>query len=175
MASRRGLTRAALAAALCLGAALRFWALSYGLPAIFNPDEIPILSRALALAKGDLNPHNFLYPTLYFYELFAWESMYFVVGRAIGLYRSVADFQNAFFVDPSRLVLVGRALTAVFGIATIAAVYDAGRRLYDRRVGIGAALFLAVAPFAVRDAHYVKLDVPTAFFVTLTYAALARL
>jgi hypothetical protein len=161
-----------LLAIVALAAALRYWAISYGLPAIFNPDEIPILSRALALAKGDLNPHNFLYPTLYFYELFAWEALYFVVGRAAGIYRSVADFQNAFFVDPSRLVLVGRALTALFGVATIAAVYDAGRRLYDRRVGLGAALFLAVAPFAVRDAHYVKLDVPTAFFTTLTYAAL---
>ena len=164
-----------LLAIAALAAALRFWAISYGLPAIFNPDEIPILSRALALAKGDLNPHNFLYPTLYFYELFAWETLYFAVGRVAGIYRSVADFQNAFFVDPSRLVLVGRTLTAVFGVATIAAVYDAGRRLYDRRVGLGAALFLAVAPFAVRDAHYVKLDVPTAFFTTLTYAALARI
>lgn len=164
-----------LAAIIALGAGVRFWAITYGLPAIFNPDEIPILSRALALAKGDLNPHNFLYPTLYFYELFAWEGMYFVVARLAGVYRSVADFQNAFFVDPSRLVLVGRTLTAAFGVATIAAVYDAGRRFYDRQVGLGAALFLAVAPFAVRDAHYVKLDVPTAFFVTVTYAALARL
>jgi len=164
-----------LLAIVALAAFLRFWAISYGLPAIFNPDEIPILSRALALAKGDLNPHNFLYPTLYFYELFAWEALYFAVGRLAGIYRSVSDFQNAFFVDPSRLVLVGRTLTAIFGVATIGAVYDAGRRLYDRRVGLVAALFLAVAPFAVRDAHYVKLDVPTAFFVTLTYAALGRI
>jgi len=164
-----------LLAVAALAAALRFWAISYGLPAIFNPDEIPILSRALALAKGDFNPHNFLYPTLYFYELFAWEASYFVLGRAIGVYRSLADFQNAFFVDPSRLVLVGRTLTATFGVATIVAVYDAGRRMFDRRVGLGAALFLAAAPFAVRDAHYVKLDVPTAFFVTVTYAALGRI
>lgn len=164
-----------LIAIVALAAALRFWALSYGLPAIFNPDEIPILSRALAFAKGDLNPHNFLYPTLYFYALFVWEGLYFVAGRLAGTYQSVAEFQNAFFVDPSRLVLVGRTLTATFGIVTVVAVYDAGRRFYDRQVGIGAALFLAVAPFAVRDAHYVKLDVPTACFVTLTYAALGRL
>ncbi|HTL44065.1 MAG TPA: glycosyltransferase family 39 protein [Vicinamibacterales bacterium] len=166
---------AVLVTIVALAAALRLWAVSYGLPAIFNPDEIPILSRALAFAKGDLNPHNFLYPTLYFYALFVWETLYFVVGRVAGLYHSVADFQNAFFVDPSRLVLVGRTLTAAFGVASVVAVYEAGRRFFDRQVGIGAALFLAVAPFAVRDAHYVKLDVPTAFFVTLAYAALARL
>ena len=131
-----------LVAVVALSAVLRFWAITYGLPAIFNPDEIPILSRALALAKGDLNPHNFLYPTLYFYELFAWEALYFVVARVAGTYQSLAQFQNAFFVDPSRLVLVGRTLTATFGVATVIAVYFAGRRLYNRNVGIAAALFL---------------------------------
>ena len=136
MKTRTGRAAAAvLVAIVALGAALRFRAVSYGLPAIFNPDEIPILSRALAFAKGDLNPHNFLYPTLYFYALFAWETLYFVVGRVAGIYHSVADFQNAFFVDPSRLVLVGRTLTATFGVASIVAVYDAGRRFFDRQVG----------------------------------------
>jgi hypothetical protein len=164
-----------LAAITAIGAALRYYALHYGLPAIYNPDEIPILSRALALAKGDLNPHNFLYPTLYFYELFAWEGLYYVLARAAGVYHSLGEFQNAFFVDPSRLVLVGRALTASFGVATVIAVYRFGATLFNRGVGLAAALFMAVAPFAVRDAHYVKLDVPTAFFVALTYVLLSRL
>jgi len=168
-------TAAALIVIVAIAAALRYWVLGWGLPALYNPDETPILNRALAFAKGDPSPHNFLYPTLYFYALFAWEALYFVVARIGGVYRSLADFQNAFFVDPSRLILAGRALTAAFGVATIAAVYKAGERLYDRTVGLGAALFLAVAPFAIRDAHYVKLDVPTAFFVTVTYALLARI
>ena len=51
---------------------LRVPGLAFGLPAVYNPDEIAIMSRALAFAKGDLNPHNFLYPTFYFYVLFAW-------------------------------------------------------------------------------------------------------
>jgi hypothetical protein len=158
-----------------VAAALRIYALNYGLPAIYNPDEIPILNRALAFGKGDLNPHNFLYPTLYFYALFVWEALFYFASRALGVYHSLAEFQNSFFVDPSRLILAGRALTAVFGIATIAAVYRFGSNLFNRTVGLGAALFLAVSPFAVRDAHYVKLDVPTTLFVTLTYAVLSRL
>ena len=52
--------------------ALRASALDFGLPAVYNPDEVAIMSRALAFAKGDLNPHNFLYPTFFFYALFAW-------------------------------------------------------------------------------------------------------
>jgi MFS family permease len=162
--------------AICtLALALRLLALSYGLPATYNPDETPILNRALAFAKGDLNPHNFLYPSLYFYALFGWEVLFFVVGRVAGLYHSVDEFQREFFTDPSRLFLAGRALTALFGAAAVPALYAFGRRLYDRTTGLIAAAFLAVAPVAVRDAHYVKLDVPVAFFVVLTHVALARI
>jgi hypothetical protein len=63
---------------------LRVWNLNYGLPGVFNMDERPILDRALTFAKGDPNPHNFLYPTLYLYAIFAWEALYFVVGRGLG-------------------------------------------------------------------------------------------
>lgn len=157
--------------ALALG--LRLWSLDYGLPGVFNMDERPILDRALTFAKGDPNPHNFLYPTLYLYALFAWEALYLVVGRMLGWFGSFAAFQNAFFVDPSGHVLAGRALTALCGTATVVAVYVFARRLYCRGVGLAAALFMAVAPLAVRDAHYVKLDVPVALLAALTHASLA--
>jgi hypothetical protein len=164
-----------LTAILALAAGLRLFALGWGLPDFHHPDEQYILNRALAFAKGDLNPKNFLYPTLYFYALFAWEGGFFVLGRIAGWYGSVAAFEREFFVDPTRLVVAGRALTALFGVATVAAVYRFGARLYNRWTGLGAALLLAVAPFAVRDAHYIKLDVPVALFVTLMHASLARI
>ncbi|MEP6918759.1 MAG: glycosyltransferase family 39 protein, partial [Acidobacteriota bacterium] len=162
-----------LAAIVALAAALRILALGYGLPATYNPDETPIMNRALAFAKGDPNPHNFLYPSLYFYALFAWEVLFFVVGRIAGLFESLNAFQQEFFVNPSRLFLAGRALTAGFGIATVPALYWYGRRLYGTTTGLVAAAFLAVAPIAVRDAHYVKLDVPVTLFVVLAHAMLA--
>jgi Dolichyl-phosphate-mannose-protein mannosyltransferase len=158
-----------------LGLALRCWSLGYGLPAVYNVDEVPILNRALTFAKGDPNPHNFLYPTLYFYALFAWEACYLVVGRLLGWFASASAFQNAFFVDPSGHFLAARLLGALFGTATIMAVYLLGSRLYGRAVGLAAALFLAVAPLAVRDAHYVKLDVPVTFFAALSLWALAAI
>jgi hypothetical protein len=162
--------------AICvLGLTLRIWGLGWGLPDLHHPDEIWILNRALAFARGDLNPHNFLYPTLYFYALFAWEGLFFVVGRLAGWYGSVAAFERSFFVDPSHIVLAGRAMTALFGVLTLPAVYQFGARLYDRTTGLVAALLLAVAPFAVRDAHYIKHDVPVTLFIVLTQAAVARL
>jgi hypothetical protein len=173
LSSRAAARALTLVCALALG--LRVYGLSFGLPDLHHPDEIWILNRALAFAKGDLDPRNFLYPTLYFYALFAWEGLFFVVGRLAGMYESVAAFEREFFVDPSHLVLAGRALTAVFGVLTVAAVYRFGARLYDRATGLGAALLLSVAPFAVRDAHYIKHDVPVTLFIVLTQIAVARL
>src|SRR5690606_1082344 len=50
-----------------------------------------------------------------------------------------------------------------------------GAILYSRTVGLLAGAFLAVAPFAVRDAHYIKHDVPVTVLVLLTLTAAARL
>jgi hypothetical protein len=61
----------ALAAIIVIALALRVAGLQYGLPAVYNPDEVAILARALSFANGTLNPHNFLYPTFFFYLLFA--------------------------------------------------------------------------------------------------------
>ena len=171
-ASRRSLWT--LAAILLLAAGLRAFGLDYGLPGIYNPDETPILNRGLAIAQ-DIKPQNFVYPSLYFYLLFVWEGLFFVLGRVAGLYSSVADFQREFFVDPSRHFLAGRAFSVVCGTLTVAAVYLLARRLYDRTTGLVAAAAMAVSPIAVRDAHYVKLDVPTTMFVAFAFAALARI
>jgi hypothetical protein len=67
--------------------------LSFGPPAVYNPDEVAIMSQALAFAKGDVNLHNFLYQTLYFYGLFGWIGAFYGVARAVGLDHSAAEFQ----------------------------------------------------------------------------------
>lgn len=170
----RGVIAIGLGAILAVGLGLRLVGIAYGLPAVYNPDEVAILNRALGFATGDPNPHNFVYPTLYFYALFAWEGLFYLAGRLAGMFDSLAAFRQEFFVDPTRIYLAGRTLTALLGVATIGAVYRLGTRLYDQRTGLLAALLLAVAPIAVRDAHYVKHDVPVTFLIVLTLCALAR-
>src|SRR5204863_8506260 len=87
---------------------LRVIGLRYGLPAVYNPDEVAIMSRALAFAKGGLNPHNFLYPTLYFYVLFAWEGLTAMAAVATREVASFGAFQREFFLDPTRVFVAGR-------------------------------------------------------------------
>jgi uncharacterized membrane protein len=164
-----------LFAVLAVALALRLVGLRYGLPAVYNPDEVSIMSRALAFAKGDLNPHNFLYPTLYFYVLFAWEGLTAAAAVAVRAVESFGAFQREFFVDPTRVYVAGRLLTALLGTATVAATFALARRLAGPIAGLVAATAVAVSPLHVRDSHYVKHDVPVTLLIVLAYLAYERL
>jgi hypothetical protein len=166
---------AAVTLVAAIGLTLRLVGLRYGLPAVYNPDEVAIVSRALAFAKGDPNPHNFLYPTLYFYVLFAWVGLAAVWSTITGAVASFGDFQRQFFVDPTRVYVAARLLSALAGTATIVATWALARRIGGELAGIAAALFVAVAPLHVRDSHYVKHDVPVTLLIVLAYLAYDRL
>lgn len=153
---------------------LRIIGLQYGLPAVYNPDEVAIMARALSFAKGTLNPHNFLYPTFYFYVLFGWVGAYLGAVWLTGGVSSLAALQDLYFTSPTGLYTAGRLLTAICGAVTVAGVFRFGRRLFDAQVGIAAALFLAVAPLAVRDSHYVKHDIPVTLAIVFAHLAILR-
>ena len=160
---------------LAVALALRVLGLRYGLPAVYNPDEVAIMSRALAFAKGDLNPHNFLYPTLYFYVLFAWEGLTALAAVAVRAVDSFGAFQREFFVDPTRVYVAGRLLTALLGTATVVATFALARRLAGPAAGLAAAVAIAVSPLHVRDSHYVKHDVPVTLLIVLACLSYERL
>jgi hypothetical protein len=158
---------------LVIGALLRVVGMGFGLPAVYNPDEVAIMNRAVALGQNGLNPHNFLYPTLYFYVLFGWEALLFAAGWVAGRFESLAAFEREFFLNPTIFYLAGRLLSALCGVATLWATWRFGTRLFGHTAGLAAATLLAVAPLAVRDAHYVKHDVPVTLLIVLTHLALS--
>ena len=157
-----------------VAAALRVIGLQYGLPAVYNPDEVAIMARALSFAKGTLNPHNFLYPTFYFYVLFAWVGAWLAVLLATGRVASIAALRQLYFTDPTPIYTAGRSLGAAAGTGAVFLVYRLGTMLADQRTAIAAAVFLAVSPLHVRDSHYVKHDVFASLVVLLAYVAIAH-
>lgn len=163
-----------LGALTLLALVLRVIGLQYGLPAVYNPDEVAIMARSLSFAKGTLNPHNFLYPTLYFYLLFAWVGAYLAGVWVMGGVSSVTALQQLYFTDPTGIYTAGRALGAVAGALCVPATFRLARRIFDTRVAFAAAAFIAVAPLAVRDSHYIKHDVPATLAVILACAAITR-
>jgi len=158
---------AVLLATLALAFVLRAWGLDYGLPDVYNPDEVAILSRALSLAEKGLNPGNFVYPSLYFYVLAAAAGGWYVLMRASGQVASLQVFQDAFWQDPTSLYLVGRSLSVAAGVAAVGVTYAIGHKLAGRTVARISAVLMAVAYFPVRDAHMIKHDVIAALLFAI--------
>lgn len=148
-----------LLATLAGALALRVWGIGYGLPHVYNPDEVAILSRALSLAEKGLNPGNFVYPTLYFYVLAAVVGGAYGVEWLTGAVGSIDQFQSAFWTDPTSVYLLARWLSVAAGVAGVAVTYVLARALGGRSVARTAAVLMAVAYFPVRDAHMIKHDV----------------
>ncbi len=140
--------------------------LGHGLPEVYNPDEINIMARALSVAR-DLNPHYFLYPSFFFYFLFGVMGGLYVLGRLTGGYGSLGEFQSQFFEDPSAFYLAGRLVGVVTALLAVIVTYRLAHRHFGRTVARASSLFLAVAYFHVRDAHYVKHDVPVSLLIVV--------
>jgi hypothetical protein len=116
------------------------------------------MSRALAFAKGDLNPHNFLYPSFYFYALFAREGLTALLAVATRAVAAVGAFQREFFLNPTRVFVAGRLLTAFLGRGDGGRDGPAGitRRVAPRRAAGRAAPRrrpFARAEFSLREAR----------------------
>jgi 4-amino-4-deoxy-L-arabinose transferase-like glycosyltransferase len=141
---------------------LRFWALSHGLPCCPGVDEPEVMDRAVRMMHtGDFNPHFFDYPSLYMYVEAIASTGRFLFGAMQGKWSALAQ------APAEEFYLWGRAVTAIFGTATVWIVYRIGIR-WSRRTALLAAVMLAVMPLHVRESHYTLTDVPTTFFVMLT-------
>ena len=151
-----------LAVILALAALLRLVGIGAGIPFNVGVDEPEIMSRVVQMMRtGDFNPHFFDYPGLYFYVQLGVAVLRFLIGATLGHWTALDQ------VDPSDFYLWGRAVTALFGTATVLLVYRIGMRWGARHAALAAGL-MAVMPLHVRESHYVLSDVPVTFFVTLS-------
>jgi dolichyl-phosphate-mannose-protein mannosyltransferase len=166
---------AVLALVIAAGAGLRVWGLRFGLPLdLARPDEEKISRAALGVAQGDLNPHFFLYPSLYIYLTAAAYAIVSPLERAFAASSARAPVVVGAVTDPVALRLVARGLSAAAGTATIAALYAAAGELFSARAALAAAVFLAVAFLAVRDSHFGVTDASTALMAVCAFWAAVR-
>jgi len=145
---------------ICLGGlVLRLWHIGFELPNIYTGFEQHEVMRAVRLGMG-----NFDFDRIgkggYFYLLFVEYGVFFVILKLMGIVQSAQDFAVYFLRDPSPFWVIGRATTAVVGTVSVALIYCLGKKLFDWRVGLLAALFLAVNPLHIKYSHYAGVDIP---------------
>lgn len=154
-----------LAFILAAALAIRLLGIKWGLPYVFYPDEAVIVNHAVAFGTGDLNPHYFIYPSLYMYIMFVIYGLIYTGGWLTGFFSSTTDFARLFFNDVTLFYLPGRLIAALSGTASVGLVYLLGRRAYNVRVGLIAAVFLAFSVFHVQFSHFIKTHVPAGLLV----------
>lgn len=153
---RRYLPDVLLLLVLILGAYLRFTGINWDDGTHLHPDErfLTIVESELKLpnslsayfntAQSPLNPVNT-------------GNTFFVYGTLpIFLVRVVGGWLGQTGYD--QIYLIGRAASASFEIITIFLLFLLGKRLYDRRVGLLAAAFFAVAVLPIQHAHFFVVD-----------------
>lgn len=145
-----------LAGIAALAAALRFYALTFGLPYLHaRPDETTAVGHAAAILAGDLNPHFFNWPSLTLY----------VFAAALGAAKAAGVTLTA----PAE-ILIARGVVAIAGTLTVLATAAVGRSLAGRSAGLIAAFLLSIAPLHVRESHFAMTDVLTTLLVTTSLA-----
>jgi len=123
---------------------LRLWGVGFGLPELYHADEERIVNHALAFGLGDLNPHYFNYPSFSMYLLSLEYGLFLILGRVLGFFSGVADFEKLFFHDPTYFYLIGRVTSVLLGTATVGLIYLLGKKAYGRGAGLMAAFLMAV-------------------------------
>jgi hypothetical protein len=140
------------------GSLLRFWGLSFGCPILSNlyirPDESLVVVSGVELVKNAGAPGTFAYPAL-FIEM---------VGLLYHVMSSNPPLQ--FGLEPTPYFIAARLLAALFGSATVLAVYGIARHVMSHPWACLAASTYAAAPLAVRDAHFGVTDIPSICFQT---------
>lgn len=146
----RLLTVAALLAIVSIGGFLRLWQLG---AVGYNSDEAVYSGTAASLA-GDQRLAQF-FPVFRAHPMMLQTILSWV-------YRTgVSDVK-------------GRAVAAAFGLAALWVTYLLGRLLYHQAVGLAAAAFMAVMPYAVIVSRQVLLDGPAMLFATVALYCTAR-
>jgi YYY domain-containing protein len=148
---------------LLVGAYFRFSGINWGDLQYQHPDELfltsvtynisPVHSLAeyFDTATSTLNPNNT-------------GASFFVYGTLpVFIVRGLADLTHQL----DNLQLLGREMSALIDLATVALLYLLVKRLYGPRVGILAAMFSALAVMQIQQSHFYTTDNFATFFMLL--------
>lgn len=165
-----------LAIIVVVAVLIRLQSLAFGLPAVNDQDELLFQLGAMRMLQGPtLNPHWFGHPaTTTMYVLALNDIAVFLTGLAAGWWGSVRGFVQILYVDPSWVMLPGRAVMVAFGALSIILTARLGERIGGWKVGLAAAAVLAVTPLHIEFSQIIRSDMMASSFMLLSMLAATR-
>ncbi len=163
---------------IILGAYFRFTGLNWDGTYHLHPDERFLTDTAgllqstdpltyLSASKSSLSPYN-VGKNFYVYGNFPMTATRFAAEAVDAICQNVEDLCQYRFIAYDGIHLVGRFLSALVDLVSIAFIFLVGRRLYDWRAGLIAALLLALAVLPIQQSHFFTMDNWAAALTTMT-------
>ena len=148
---------------LSVGLLSRVWGIFFGLPFEYHIDERPYLSPVWHLESkefGFVSPFSLI--------VFAGHKLFQLFVPLLGFLTLPPYLDLSGATNHTVIFVLGRLTSVLLGTATAIPVYLTGSRLWDKKVGLVAALFVSLSFLHIRDSHYGVPDVTGAFFVAMT-------
>jgi dolichyl-phosphate-mannose-protein mannosyltransferase len=160
-----------LGLATAVGAAFRFYGLGWGAPFFhFHIDEHFVFMGADLLRR---DPHEAAMSSKFF--MYSPLPMY-LLNIVVGVYEWVArPLDLTVPRDQVTYMVLGRAISATLGTATIPLAYLVASRVAGRLAGALSAVLLASAVIHLRESHFFTVDVSLTFFAMLAFYYLIRI
>ncbi|MDP6979484.1 MAG: glycosyltransferase family 39 protein [Myxococcota bacterium] len=164
-------------AILALAAALRLWAIDFGLPhPRSRPDELVVVDLSAIPLDGKADIGWPVYPHTYIYMLAAWGGALTSVAQAMDWVEG-DSYRDLLETNRAQVYLILRLLSPLLGTLAVWLAIRIGSRVFSRPVGLGAGWIIATNFLHTRGSHTIKPDVvlSVALLVALACAvALAR-
>lgn len=172
--------RLALILILLCAAALRLAWLNWSLPnrfhtATYNCDESTALTCLQAMDPSKLNfnpvsqkhPYALVEGTFNLYTYAAALKLASIAGWAT--LTADKEFYYRNIAEMGRLFMIGRLLSALYGLLTVVLVFALAKKMYGARTGLLAAFFTAVLPAHVVHSRYIIMNVPGVFWIVFAF------
>ena len=165
-------------AVMSIAVILRVCGIRWGLPNelhyySYHPDENMVLAAATKVNPfdGNFDPGFYNYGSFYIFIV----SIGIVIATLTGWVNLNWDDLGANIGQVSNMYLTGRITAVLMGIATVYFVYVLGKKAYSKRIGILAALFMAILPIHVMHSKFMAVDVPSTMLATVALIFAIRL
>lgn len=156
-----------LAVILLVATLLRLWGLGSGAPGRYQPQEQSFLAAAIAFANGEFTPASFTHPPLFSYLVAVFVKVAGLLAQLTAVDGVLEGAKPVVPLDGFILHLLGRCVSAAFGIAGVFATYLLGRIAYGEVTGLIGAGLLAVNFSHVRESHFATPTTTFIFFLLL--------
>ncbi len=150
----------ALIAIVLLAGAIAIPGIQWGLPDRLGwaADELVPEKVLEAIDLGFANGWHYKYPPFHYYLLSVFYMPVLALAK-LGLTDRASDETYTL------LFLLGRSLSVLMGMGTIALIYQLGKEIFDVRTGLFSALIFTLTPVYVYYAKITNLDIPMLFWL----------